>query len=293
MKLTKVKTKQKKLKNDITSLAHDLGFDDIKFLTNSIASDKNIAVLLFKKYTPSLGKAEPGEIALCEYYICSNPSYFAALDFANILNYDFHVPAQHTKDIKLKPLAIKSGGRVGLNSLYYHEDYGSFINMQCVLITADLPKDNEINTHTECELCGACIKACPTKAITFDGFTQKKCLRDMMSEGIPIRSRRKVYQLLGCDKCQTCCPMNDETRKEPETFDIQSVLKGEQTRHLKELAGKNSATRTRLITQTICYAVSKRDKKALAQINQLTTDDQSEIIKDFAKWGKKELEKIK
>jgi len=290
MKIKKIKQKKSKAKREMEELAYELGFDDVKFLSSPKESDKNVAVLLFKRYMPSEGNAEDGRVALSQYYTCSNDAYNAAQDFARVLNYDLHIPAELDNDIQLKRLATRGGGRVGLNTIYYHDELGSHVNIRCVMINADVPLDDDIVSSTDCERCGACIKACPTNAISEDGWVRKKCIRDMMSEGIPIRARKKIYQLLGCEKCQLCCPMNEDKKTEPQTFDLVSVLKGEQTRHLKEIAGKNMATRTRLITQAICYAVAKGEKGCLPEIIRLT-EDQSERISKIAVWGQKELEK--
>ena len=59
--------------------------------------------------------------------------------------------------------------------------------------------------------CGRCIRACPTGALSFDGFFDaRKCISYLTIEFrgvIPRELRPAMGQwLFGCDLCQTCCP---------------------------------------------------------------------------------------
>jgi len=262
-------------------MANDLGFDDIRFLSSEIA-DTSI-VVLFKAYIPAFEQNSKDEIAVSEYYPCSNKSYFALKSLKKELN-AIGIENTDVSDIKLKTLAARCGGAIGLNSIYYHETFGSYVCIQALYIKADVVVEKD-KKATECLKCYQCIKSCPTFAISEFGYNRKKCLRDMMSGVVPLDHREKVYQLIGCDKCQVSCPMNDKKFIEQKTFDLSSVISGEKTKELKALCGSNFATRTRVISQAICYAVRMKNHGVMNQLDILC-DDQSEIIRQYAKWAK-------
>ena len=272
------------LRKKIENMSFDLAFDDIKFL-KSTERDKSI-ILLFKSYIPAEYEQNTGKIAVSEYYPCSNKSYFASRELVKRLK-ESGINSEPVVDIKYKDLARRCGGVTGLNSLYYHEKYGSYVCIQAIYVFVDVPFDEE-KENAACQKCYSCIKACPTHAISKAGFTRQKCLRNMMSGIIPTQHRDKVYQMTGCDKCQTCCPMNNERKKDPTSFDLLNVLRGEKTKELKALCGSNYASRNRVIGQAICYSVAKKNKKVSEEIANLV-DDESEIIRDYARWAMTQL----
>jgi len=283
-----MKPKEQNLKLAIKSIAVDLGFDDVRLTPNPMAGDKPTAVFLVKRYTPANGQAVRGRIAISEYYPCSQFGYENALGFIDRLASELGIRAEVTDALDYKKTIVKTGGTIGRNSLYYHPKFGSFINLRCVLIDAKISPDEEAPMENLCEKCMVCINACPMQAIDQNGFTREKCLRHMMSKGIPEHARHRIYQLLGCERCQLGCPMNPDETKEVTSFDLLSVIKGQQTKPLKQLCGKNMATRTRLLTQSMAFAVAKGYKEALNEIEALT-DDESDRVREMAVWARKEL----
>ncbi len=276
------------LKEKVMHIARELGFDDIRFTENPMGGDMRSAAFLVKRYTPADGHAESGRIALSEYYPASQFGHENAHIFTERIKHEFGLEAEMTNAFSYKELIVKTGGTIGLNSLYYHPEFGSFISMRCVLIGAEIEPDRQTADKNLCGNCKRCISACPTEAITEAGFNRDKCLRNMMSEGLPKDARKKVYQLLGCERCQLGCPMNPQTQKEPTTLDLLEVLRGNETKRLKALCGKNMATRTRLLTQGMAFAAGTGLKAALPEIERLTDDD-SDRIRDIAVWAEKEL----
>ena len=276
------------LKEKVIHIARELGFDDIRFTENPLGGDMRSAAFLIKRYIPADGNAGKGRIALSEYYPCSQFGYENAHLFVSLLLSELGLSSEMTNALDYKKQVVSTGGTIGINSLYYHPEFGSFISMRCVLIGAEIEPDRQTADKNLCENCERCISACPTEAITKAGLNRDKCLRNMMSEGIPEHARKKVYQLLGCERCQFGCPMNPQTQKEPTTLDLLEVLRGNETKRLKALCGKNMATRTRLLTQGMAFAAGTGLKAVLPEIERLTDDD-SDRIRDIAVWAEKEL----
>lgn len=119
-----------------------------------------------------------------------------------------------------KLLAVHSGlGLYGRNNLCFHEEFGSYIRILSYI--SDLPCDEAawfpIRRMDACEKCHACIAACPTNAIEPDHriINTSICLTTMNE--IPGEfpewvSKNAHNSLIGCMKCQDCCPCNVHNR---------------------------------------------------------------------------------
>ncbi len=126
-----------------------------------------------------------------------------------------------------KLLAAQSGLAVyGRNNISYIEEFVSFHRL--FGFASDLPCDRDHWTQPQladnCSTCNACISNCPTQAIHSDRFviSAEKCLtyHNEQPNHIPFPEwiDPKWHNcLIGCLKCQDCCPMNrnDLHRREP------------------------------------------------------------------------------
>ncbi|MCX5916356.1 MAG: 4Fe-4S binding protein [Deltaproteobacteria bacterium] len=89
-------------------------------------------------------------------------------------------------DISHKILATEAGlGQMGLNRIVLHPKYGSFIQLNSILIDADLGEYSRPLTESPCLKCHLCAAVCPTGAISkdepFDFFAcSTHCYRDNM-----------------------------------------------------------------------------------------------------------------
>lgn len=97
-------------------------------------------------------------------------------------------------------------GFIGKNKMIVTEKYGSFIFLGEII--TDLEIKVSTTKENKCGTCDACIKTCPTNALSSDDFnnclsylTQKKELSDC--EILKLDGR-----LFGCDTCQDVCPYN-------------------------------------------------------------------------------------
>ncbi len=141
----------------------------------------------------------------------------------------YHV--QYAPRLPKKLFAVRSGlGLYGRNNICYVEGMGSSLFLATYF--SDMPCTEEswrdICCMDLCESCQACLKNCPTGAITADRFliNNERCLtycneagaeRDF-PEWIDPSSHHTIY---GCLRCQMVCPMNGDyvhTLVEPAEF---------------------------------------------------------------------------
>lgn len=115
-----------------------------------------------------------------------------------------------TAPLRERYWAVKSGlGFIGINNQLIIPGRGSYFFLGEILTTLQIPEDEPCTL--KCTQCGACIKACPNKAISPDGsIDATRCLsyltiehRGELPEDIFLGNR--VY---GCDTCQEVCPHN-------------------------------------------------------------------------------------
>ncbi|MFA7435826.1 MAG: QueG-associated DUF1730 domain-containing protein [Bacilli bacterium] len=109
-----------------------------------------------------------------------------------------------------KLLAYLGGlGGYGKNNLIITKKYGTNIAIG-EIITDKIFDYNNAFLESPCGDCIICLRACPTKAITADGYTRTKCisfLTQYISDEFHLYD--KVLSLaVGCDICQVVCPFN-------------------------------------------------------------------------------------
>lgn len=119
--------------------------------------------------------------------------------------------------LPLKTLAVSSGlAKFGRNNICYIPGMGSFL--QLVGAFSDLPCDgdpwHEAKALELCETCVACFRHCPTAAITTDRFLLRaeRCLtyHNEAAADFPDWIDPSWHHcLIGCLRCQTCCPENN------------------------------------------------------------------------------------
>jgi len=117
--------------------------------------------------------------------------------------------------------ARRSGtGWVGKNTLLIHPKAGSYFFLAELIIDLDLEYDGPIKDY--CGTCTRCIDACPTEAISPEGYVMdgSKCISYLtieLRENIPIEFKDKMEGwMFGCDICQEVCPWNRFSQKHKE-----------------------------------------------------------------------------
>lgn len=127
--------------------------------------------------------------------------------------------------------AKRSGqGWIGKNTLLMHPKKGSYFFLAEIILDVELEYDHPIRDH--CGTCTKCIDACPTEAISAEGYLLdgSKCISYLTIElksQIPESFKGQMEDwIYGCDICQEVCPWNrfSSPHQEP-AFDMTDQLK--------------------------------------------------------------------
>ncbi len=109
----------------------------------------------------------------------------------------------------------------GRHTLTIHPRRGSFFFLAEIICDLPLVYDDPIRDH--CGTCRRCIDACPTEAISSEGYflDASRCISYLtieLREEIPAAFSSKMDNwMFGCDVCQDVCPWNrfSERHSEP------------------------------------------------------------------------------
>jgi epoxyqueuosine reductase len=117
--------------------------------------------------------------------------------------------------------AKRSGlGWVGKHTLLLNKNKGSYFFLAEIICDLEFDYDNPIKDH--CGTCRRCIEACPTDAISEEGYLMdgSKCISYLTIElknDIPNEFAGKMANwMYGCDICQDVCPWNRFSKKHQE-----------------------------------------------------------------------------
>jgi len=127
-------------------------------------------------------------------------------------------------------------GFFGKNQLIINKDYGSYIFLAYVILDTHLKQPINPPVLDDCGDCRKCIEACPTNALTDEGYIIEKCISYYNQEKI-VLSKDQIknnYQLFGCDICQVVCPKN--------------IQKGKKVHDAFKLSGKEAVSIQDLFT---------------------------------------------
>ena len=139
-------------------------------------------------------------------------------------------------------LAYLAGlGFYGKNNLLIHPEFGSYFFIGSLLTDILLEPDSPL--ETSCAGCGACIAACPGKALGEDFFydytkcisyiTQAKEISEVQKD--LLAGQDFVY---GCDICQSVCPHNKDVPDTPIHEFYEDSLSSLSAQELEALSGR-------------------------------------------------------
>jgi len=122
--------------------------------------------------------------------------------------------------VHLKLLAVRSGlGEYGRNNLCYVEGMGSMLHLYA-FFTDYLCEDSwsDLSMMDSCKNCRICMSSCPNKCISEGNFVidVSRCLSlfNEIKGKFPEWIRPDAHNaLMGCFRCQSCCPANREVIK--------------------------------------------------------------------------------
>lgn len=185
--------------------------------TNLLKNAKSV-ICVGLNYKPA--KPNPGHISnyalYDDYHVFIKQRLFLLAEF---------IKDEIKNDLKIKvcvdsaplaerALAVRAGlGFIGKNHMLTNSKFGSQLLLG-ELIT-NLPLEADKPLELSCNSCDKCVKACPTGALSKDGFFDaRKCISYLTVEHkwpIQLRQQSTIGSaLFGCDKCQLACPYNDD-----------------------------------------------------------------------------------
>ena len=128
----------------------------------------------------------------------------------------------------------------GRHTLTIHPRHGSYFFLAEIICDLPLVYDEPIRDH--CGTCRRCIDACPTEAISAEGYflDAQKCISYLsieLREAIPEGFKGKLDNwMFGCDVCQDVCPWNRfSARHQEPAFEPHPELLGMAQREWLEL----------------------------------------------------------
>ncbi len=282
---------------DVISRLEEAGFAHVMVLSGTECG-VDVQTLVLALWTYQAEKVPADQQAWVHpYYPASHRAYKAAQQFAAETT-AAGLPACVRDDIRLKPIFARLPGlSQGRNTLSYLEGEGSRFHAKLFAVDAPLPPTVHLGEAAHPRHCGDCIRcmqACPTGAITPDGFVMEKCLRYWMLSGkaVPENMRAPMgNRLIGCDNCQRCCPHNPPPAGETAAPVPLARLLGEPKQMaalMRDMIGANLCLPNRLLAQACLLAGNSGETNLLPALLQLK-EHPSPVVQEHAAWAAEQL----
>ncbi len=154
------------------------------------------------------------------------------------------VPWVDSSPLPERAIARLAGiGEQGWNNLLLLPQYGSYVFLGTILTDAPI----EATRHSPpkvCTHCGACRRACPTHALSEDGFFPEKCLSHLSQKKGDLlpweeTALQKSPLVWGCDICQSVCPCNQAVPLSPIPAFRENLLHSLKSEDLEGLSNRS------------------------------------------------------
>jgi len=107
-----------------------------------------------------------------------------------------------------KAASLAGLGAVGKNNLFLHHKYGPRVRLGTVFTDCPFPAPQHVSSP--CIGCDACVRACPSGALTGHMWTPECQTADLFDAEKCSTHMKKAYQLIGrgavCGICMRVCP---------------------------------------------------------------------------------------
>ena len=187
--------------------------------TKLVPGAKSVISLMYNYYTPET--QEDSEAPKIARYAYGKDYHFIVKDkLRTLYNYIREeigaVDGRYFVDsapVLERDWASRAGiGWLGKNTMLIHPKAGSYFFLAELIIDLELVYTHPIKDY--CGTCRRCIEACPTNAISDEGYWMdgSKCISYFtieLKEAIPADYKGKFANwMFGCDICQEVCPWN-------------------------------------------------------------------------------------
>jgi epoxyqueuosine reductase len=107
-------------------------------------------------------------------------------------------------------------GFFGKNQLIINETYGSYFFLGLVFLNVEIESELKLTVNDDCGTCRKCIDACPTNALSEQGYRMDLCMShyNQSKRILTDLEMDANYSLFGCDICQMVCPKNIQIVKQ-------------------------------------------------------------------------------
>ena len=272
---------------DTISEISRLGFDRVIVLNgHEPETGYERLVLCFRFYKAARENAEIPDAVIHPYYPVSQEAYIGMRDLIRNLQKS-GVRAENGSRVRLKPILRRIPFmKYGINTLSYFPDQGSRFHVQVLLTDEKLPITCTLQMEEQvpqCHNCERCLRECPTHAIRRDGFEKEKCIRFWMLNGkLPPEKiyRNNGNRLLGCDVCESVCPMNlQKDEQDNLVISLREILTRQAFSEIGEMIGMNYAIPNRLLIQACVIAGCMKRIDLAGEIEQLVQESSSENVR--------------
>lgn len=197
-------------------------------------------------------------------------------------------------------------GWMGKHTLLIDEQQGSYFFLGELFTDLPLPASDNPPAKNQCGSCQACIRACPTGAISVDGqLDARRCISYLTIElkgSIPLEFRSAIgNRIFGCDDCQLVCPWNRQALPsiDPD-FAVRHALDNRSLVDLfswseEEFLSKTEGMALRrsgyigwLRNIAVALGNGPASDEAIAALNQ-RQDDPSDIVREHVQWALQKL----
>ena len=189
--------------------------------STTIASPKSAIVCLFPYYMPREGVTNLARYCWGDDYHVVVRQYLERLVEVLRERYPDEIYEIHcdTSPLADRYMAYLAGlGFYGWNQTFINPTWGSYTVIGTIMTTLALPPSSPLNQT--CLQCGACLRACPGKALQGDHLDYRtcksyltQCKGDLSEEEERIIGKTPL--IFGCDVCQEVCPHNRDIPMTP------------------------------------------------------------------------------